>query len=175
MYMSKKNAAIKFEHFLERFPEIDLPVTLGEETHHHFSRKNKPLPAAMIRQFIAPLEDQIDELTEFISCFRIRKTSKFSAIVYWRASLMTYQYVLATFTDKGLLIDKKVIAGTFFDGHTLTQSVATIDEDWIISIASGQSERNDVNYNAATSTAYQLELLPDGKIVSAVPRDEESA
>ena len=163
--MKQKQQNIKFDHFLEKFPEIDFPITLGEDTHHSFSQKNDPLPALMINRYILPLEEGIDELTEFVPCFRIINTKNFHAIVYWRAGLMNYQYVLATFTQKGLLIDKHVIAGTFSDGRVLTQSVATIDEDWIISIASGQSLNESADYDAATSTAYQLELLPDGKIV----------
>jgi hypothetical protein len=156
---------LKFAHFLDKFPEIEPPVTLGEETHHHFSRNNQPLSDQMIREFIFPLEEDLDELTEFVPCFKILGTKNFYAVVYWRAGLMNYQYVLVTFTEKGLLIDKRVIAGTFSDGQVLTQSVANIDEDWIISIASGQSEGASTDYNATDSTAYQLELLPDGKIV----------
>jgi hypothetical protein len=163
--MDQKEKNIKFAHFLEKFPEIDMPITLGEETHHHFSRDNDPLPALMISRYILPLEEDLDELTEFVPCFRIMGTDLFHAVVYWRAGLMNYQYILTTFTEKGLLIDKHVIAGTFSDGKVLTQSVATIDEDWIISIASGQSELESTEYTAASSTAYQLELLPDGKIV----------
>lgn len=163
--MNPKQQSVKFVHFLEKFPEIDMPITLGEETHHHFSRNNDPLPGLMISQYILPLEENLDELTEFVPCFSIKGTDNFHAIVYWRAGLMNYQYILAAFTKKGLLIDKRVIAGTFSDGKVLTQSVATIDEDWIISIASGQSENESTEYTAASSTAYQLELLPDGKIV----------
>ena len=163
--MNHKQPNLKFAHFLDKFPEIELPVTLGEDTHHYFSRNNEPLPDQMIQEFIFPLEEDLDELTEFVPCFKILGTKNFHAIVYWRAGLMNYQYVLVTFTEKGLLIDKRVIAGTFSDGQVLTQSVATIDEDWIISIASGQSEGISTDYNAASSTAYQLELLPDGKIV----------
>ncbi len=164
--MKQKTDKIKFEHFIEKFPEIDLPITLGENTHHQFSGQNPPLPALMIERFVLPLEKDVDELTEFVACFRIKETSNFHAIVYWRAGLMNYIYTLATFTQKGLLIDKRVIAGTFSNGQLLTQSVATIDEDWLIVIASGQSDSSAAEYDASTSTTYQLELLPDGKIVN---------
>lgn len=165
-----KQKSVTFAQFLEKFPEIPPPITLGEETHHHFSNNNDPLPDLMVRQFILPLEEDADDFTEFVPCFRIMATNKFFAVVYWRAGLMNYQYTLATFTEKGLLIDKRVIAGTFSDGKVLTQSVATIEDDWVISIASGQSgiDMELADYDAATSTAYQLELLPDGKIVPVV-------
>ena len=164
--MNPKSTSVQFDHFLEKFPELDLPITLGEETHHHFSNQNDPLPGLMIEQFLAPLESNVDEFTEFIACFRFIDTKNFHALVYWKAGLMDYTYTLVTFTTKGLVIDKRVIAGTFSDGKVLTQSVATIDEDWGILIASGQSSSNENEYDASSSTAYNLELLPDGKIVN---------
>lgn len=162
----RKNQKINFSGFLKKFPEVELPATLGDETHHQFSQENEPLPALMVEQFILPLEETpMDEFTEFIACFKIPETHEFHALVYWRAGLMNYQYKLATFTKKGELIDKRVIAGTFSDGNTLTKSIATIDEDWEIFIISGQAGTDrQKNYDASTSTAYKIELLPDGKI-----------
>ena len=49
---------MSFSHFLEKFPEVELPITLAEEAHHAFSQKNEPLPPLMIEQFILPLEEQ---------------------------------------------------------------------------------------------------------------------
>lgn len=145
-----------------------MPVTLGDESHHEFSRRNDPLPTRAIEQYIEPLEPPETEqgLTEYIACFRIPDTHEFIAVVYWRAHLMDYRYKLATFTKSGRLIDTQIIAGTFSDGKTLTRSVATINEDWEILIVSGQSEvgRED-KYDASSSTTHQLELLPDGTIV----------
>lgn len=165
--MSKTD--ISFDHFLERFPEVKLPVTLGEDSHHDFSRSNEPLNKLMIQQYILPLDDgPVDEYTEFIACVRIPETYEFHAIIYWKAGLMTYQYSLVTFTKKGLLIDKRVIAGTFSDGKMLTKSMATIDEDWIIYVVSGQASSSKSAYDASSSTAYKLELLPDGKIINII-------
>jgi hypothetical protein len=165
--MSKTD--ISFDHFLERFPEVKLPLTLGEDSHHDFSRSNEPLNKLMIQQYILPLDDgPVDEYTEFIACVRIPETYEFHAIIYWKAGLMTYQYSLVTFTKKGLLIDKRVIAGTFSDGKMLTKSMATIDEDWIIYVVSGQASSSKSAYDASSSTAYKLELLPDGKIINII-------
>ena len=159
---------INFNHFLEKFPEVDLPITLGEETHHVFSNQNDPLPVAMIEQFILPIEEEpADDYTEFVPCMKIANTGDFYAIIYWRAGLLNYQYRLATFTKKGEYIDKRIIAGTFSDGEALTTSVATIDEEWAIFVASGRSGDSLLAYDAASSTAYQLELLPDGKIINS--------
>ena len=163
----KKPPKVKFPHFLEKFPEVVLPVTLAEEAHHAFSWNNDPLPALMIEQFILPLEDrETDDFTEFVPCMRIPDTNEFHAVIYWRAGLMNYQYTLACYTKKGELIDKRVIAGTFSDGQALTASVATIDEDWIISVVSGEAGAGQKLYDPSSSTAYQLELLPEGRIVN---------
>ena len=108
-----------------------------------------------------------DENTEFIACFRLDGLKDIHAIVYWKASLLNYNYVLVTFDKAGNLLDKRVIAGTFYDGERLTQSVANIDEDWLISIASGQSKTHTSGFSATERTAYQLELLPDGTIINA--------
>jgi hypothetical protein len=158
---------VDFRHFLEKFPEVELPITLGEEAHHDFSLTNDPLPTLMIAQYIDLIEGgESDELTEFIACFQIPETGEFYAVVYWKAELMAYQYVLATFSKKGVLIDKRTIAGTYSDGKTLTQSVATIDEDWTIHIVTGQTAVERRVYDASSSTAYELEILPDGQIVN---------
>ena len=163
--MEKKE--VSFDYFMEQFPEIELPITLGESSHLDFSKANQPLNLEVVRQHILTIEDlPADEFSEFIACFKIPETYEFYAIVYWRAGLMNYLYTLVTFTKKGILIDKRVIAGTFSDGELLTQSVATIDEDWVIVVVSGQVSSSDSTYDASTSTVYKLELLPDGKIVN---------
>ncbi len=170
MDQPKRQPKVSFSHFLEKFPEIKLPVTLGEEAHHAFSQKNDPLHPAMIEQFILPYEEvPADEFTEFVPCMRIPDTHDFHAIIYWRAMLMAYQYTLATFTKKGELIDQKVIAGTISQGETLTTSVATIEDDWTIYIVSGQTAQGRPgHYDPTQSTANKFELLPEGQITETV-------
>lgn len=162
---------VSFSHFLKKFPVVELPVTLAEEAHHAFSSKNGPLPALMAEQFVLPLEGQAaDDYTEFVPCMKIPETGEIHAVIYWRAGLLNYQYTLACFTQKGELIDKRIIAGTFSDGEVLTSSVATIDEDWTIYVVSGQVKSDEKDYDPSSSTAVKLELLPEGKIVNL---DEE--
>ncbi|MEM1218180.1 MAG: hypothetical protein AAGH79_04685 [Bacteroidota bacterium] len=170
--MAKSNQKISFQQFLEIFPELELPVTLTEETSSDFGNNNEPFPALMIDAFLTPLQEMIEDpsVTEYIPCFRIPDTYEFHAVIYWKASLLTYQYAMATFTKKGELIDHRIIAGTYFDGKTLTQSVATVDKDWTIYVVSGQTEdTNELSYDASTSKAFNLELLPDGNITDASP------
>ncbi len=158
----------RLDALLEFFPTVQLPVTLTDETHLEFSSANEPLPALLIEQFILPYElEEFDDMTEYIACFRIPETHDFHAIVIWRAGLMSYTYSLMTFTKKGELIDKRVIAGTFYDGTHLTQSVATIDEDWEILVMTGQTIGNE-RYNPANSRVTRLELLPEGQIIENI-------
>jgi hypothetical protein len=159
----QKELKISFDHFLEIFPEIDLPITLSDDSAIEFSKKNDPIPALMIGQFI---DAEQDDFTEYIACLRISKTDDFHAIIYWKAALLSYQYVLATYTKNGQLIDKSVIAGTYSDGKSLTKSVATIDEDWIIYIVSGQTAADAPTYDPSTSNAFNLELLATGEIIT---------
>ncbi|RMG86030.1 MAG: hypothetical protein D6714_04885 [Bacteroidetes bacterium] len=164
-----KSLQVKFQYFLEQFPIIELPVILGDETHHLFSKNNEPLKPLLIEQYIAPIEGEMpDDLTEFVPCFKIPDTLDFHAIVYWKAGLMNYHYVMATFDKAGNLIDRRILGGTYSDGKTITKSVATIDADWMIYVVTGQIEGSDTVYDAASSKAFDLELLPDGRIVQSI-------
>ena len=160
-----KAPAIRFSDFLARFPEVDLPITLADDLHHTFSAENAPLSAEMVAQFIQPAEPQEpDELTEFIAGFRLKETFDVHALVYWRAGLLDYQYIMLTFDKKGTVIDRRVLGGTHVDGQIVTKSVATIDPDWTIYVVTGQT-LNDAVYNAGESRTFELELLPDGRVV----------
>ena len=161
---------VDFKYFLGKFPKIDLPITLSEDSHFDFSRVNEPLPLEMIQQYLINPKDQVeldDEYGEYIACFQLKKTEKFHAIVYWKATLLNYQYVMLTFSPKGTLIDRSVIAGTKVENNTLIRSVATIDEDWIIYVMAGVSATTEDAYDAASSKSFHLELLATGKIISA--------
>ena len=158
---------VTFKQFAAQFPAIKLPVVLSEDTHHLFSQQNTPIPEVMINKFIEPIEGvDEDELTEYVACFRLPDTGPLTAIVYWKAGLLNYEYVLATFDKKGDFVDKRVIAGTFSDDEVLTQSVAQIKEDLSIIITSGQSELAQSDFDASSSTAYVLQLQLDGHIVN---------
>jgi len=160
--MNKKIGKLKFKDFLTKFPLIELPVTLGNDSHHLFSSTNEPLNLLFIENYISLMEGAIeDEYTEIVPCFTIPDTFDFHAIVYWKAGLMDYQYIMATFTKDGVPISRKVIGGTFSDGKNIAQSVSTIDSDWTIHIVTGHSSLGE-EYDAAKSTAIEVELLPDG-------------
>lgn len=156
-----------FEEFLNSFPPVELPFTLGEDTHLLFSKENDPIPGAIIAEFILPLEgeEETDEVTEYIACFALPTPKQYHAIVYWKAGLLNYEYKLFTFDTKGNVIDQKVIAGTTYDGIELTQTMAAIQEDLLIYLVSGQSQLVYEEYTAANSTANRLQITEEGKIV----------
>lgn len=156
-----------FEDFLNCFPPVELPFTLGEDTHLLFSKENDPIPGVVIAEYILPLEgeEELDEVTEYIACFALPASKNYHAIVYWKAALLNYEYKLYTFDTKGNLIAEKVIAGTTYDGIELTQTMAAIQENLLIYLVSGQSQLVKEEYAAANSTANRLQITDEGKIV----------
>jgi hypothetical protein len=154
----------EFIDFVEKFPPVTMPITLGEDTHHVFNAENLPLPDALLAQYIFPYEPTPpDEYTEYMPCFAIDCDEPYIAVVWWRAGLGTYDYILATYTEKGEAIDRKIIAFTHLDGQQVRRAVATIDEELVIHIAEG-STADDDEYDATSSRTAQVEIAPDGKI-----------
>ncbi len=166
--MAERLAHIDFEHLLDFFPLIELPATIGEDTHEAFSQNNEPLPVRVIAQFIQPTEpDEIDEsVTEYVACFALPPADHYAGIVYWRAGLLDYQYVLLTLDPRTEeMIDRRVIAGTTVVDGELVQSSCAISEDLLIYIVSGQGSLEGYDYSAARSTANRFQVTERGKIV----------
>jgi len=157
--------ATTFRHFLDKFPKVNLPQTLSEEDARIYSKDNEPLPDKLIQEFILPNDTEVDDLTEFVPCFKLADTKDFHAVVYWKAGLMNYQYTMLTFDKSGKAIDKKTLAGTISNGIAIVRSVARIDNDMSIYIMSGHTDRDETHFDAAESTTVELELLPDGKMM----------
>lgn len=147
------------------FPEILLPITLSEDLALVFSAENRALPDTLISETIG-LWEKLDEFTELIPCFNLTLETKHHALVYWKGSLMSYEYVLVTFSENLDLISKKVIAGTISNGRTIKKSIANIDKELNINAVVGESLA-DSKYNPTNSKAYNFEILPDGVIVAS--------
>ena len=152
---------------LQFFPLIELPITLTSEVHHLFSKENKLLPSSLIRSFISEAEQE-DEFTEYVACFSLPATEHYQPIVFWKASLMSYEYILATYQLDGLMISNKVIAGTKSDGNSLLKRIATIDEEGLIIIAEGMGSLDERYYKADQSHTYQLEVTETGDILQTI-------
>lgn len=159
---NKKNITLK--EFLSFFPELELPITLTEESSLTFSMNNKTLPFEALATFILPQEDEHDDLTEYVPCFRLKDTPGIHAIVYWKAGVLNYEYKMLTLESDGKYIDHKVIAGTISNGESIIRTVSTIDEDWIIHSVVGEEKINTKTINTS-SEAFNLELLATGEII----------
>jgi len=154
---------ISFPNFLKMFPPVDLPVTLDEQSHLTFSRENKPLPPSLIEKYIIPHDKgDIDEFTEFIPCFRIEGQSEFHAIVYWKAMLMDYNYIMVTYDKKGEFIQSYHIGGTRSDGHQIARLLSTIHPNLQIDLAAGSSPLNADEYSPTDTKVFKIQLLPNG-------------
>ena len=166
---------VDFKNFLDRFPKIELPVTLRDDSHHDFEQ-NDPLQAQMITDFVAHYEAvEPDEFTEYIACFQLPQTRQlageeqpkkttFHAVMYFKASLLQYDFVLATYSPTGVMIDKKAIAGMKVVGDKVRQTVATIDEKFSIFTAEGAITEGDEFYDANATKPRRFEILEDGRL-----------
>jgi hypothetical protein len=154
-----------FETLLSYFPEVEPPVTLTDESIDHISANNDPLPSILVSKFIFDWEgEEGDEFTEFIPCLKFPPKEKIHSLIYWKASLMKYEYILVTTTHKGDLLARKSICGTLVDGDLIKKSVARIDEEGIIHIVAGAHTCEGI-YNAQHSQNFNMEIMDNGDIV----------
>jgi hypothetical protein len=154
---------VNFTNYLGRFPEIELPVTLRDDSNHDFEA-NPPLQDEMIEQYITRYEAvEVDDFTEYMACFQLPPSTKFQAIVYWKAGLLNYDFVIATHGKDGNMIDKKAIAGIKVVGQDIVRSIATIDSDLAINIAEGM-EINGGDFNADATKTRRFQILESGLI-----------
>ncbi len=162
-----KKKKISFTNFLSRFPEIDLPVTVTDETEREISTRHDPIPAAMVDEFLGTFfpSEFIDEFTEFVPCFKLKDTHKFHALIVWVAELTKKQFYLITFNEKGEALQSKIIGGMVMAGDKILRTAAHFDEDWLIHTVSGIEETSeDASINKETISTV-IELLSDGSIV----------
>jgi len=153
-----------FSEFLSFFPEVDLPITLSEETIEVFSRNNKVLPLEGIAEYIGQWEDIDDDTTEYIPCIQLPHQDDYIGIIYWRGAILQYDYYLVTLDKKGQLISRKSIASTKIDGEIIKRSVASIDNDLIINIVAGATQ-SELDYDPDQSQAFSMEVMPTGDIL----------
>lgn len=163
--MSKKKKELPFSEFLQFFPEVDLPITLSDDSTLEFSRRNKPFTDDALNDFIFTWDTEVDELTEFIPCCQIRASDAFHTIVYWKAGLNKYEYYLVTINKSGELINRKVISSTIIEESTIKKSLAHITEDLIIHIMAGAKNEQQLDYDPDMSKAFSMEILDDGNVI----------
>ncbi len=163
----KKIKAATFTHFINGFPELDLPIVLSEENLRSFSANNTPLSQILIETYIIPYEEEAgDEFTEYIPCFRIKNTINFHTIIYYKAELLKNTYIMVSFNKDGTLISSMVIGGMMVNEEHLIRSISTIEEDWKIYIVENTSLKEEEKFDPSASKAITLELLATGEIIS---------
>jgi hypothetical protein len=156
---------IKFDDFLQFFPEIQLPITLREDTYEELSVDIPPLPAVLIDYYILAQDEVDDGMTEFIPCFRLPEAEHYVGVVYWKAGLMSYEYILKTYTKDGEgVIDSHVIGGTVVNGTELIQSLAMIAADNSIYIATGALGNEEMDFDVSKNKTSTIEINDDGTL-----------
>ena len=120
---------------------------------------------------MADMDQDEEDMTEYIACNIIPDTKDYHAVVYWKGSLLTYEFILSSYTKSGVLIDKKVIAGLRSDGENVQRSVATIAEDLSIQIVVGELSASDKLYDPTKSQSMSMDLLTNGNIVFTPDED----
>jgi hypothetical protein len=159
---------MSFDQFLAHFPFVEPPFTITDESIESFRQTNDYLPDHLTQEWIVAIEGvETDEFTEFFPCLRLPSQDNFEAILYWKASLLRYEYILATFSKKGTLISRKVISGVLIRENLLIKSVANIDTDLIIHIMTGSFFHENL-IDTDENRPYSLEILPTGEIVTSI-------
>ena len=97
---------------LSFFPEIDLPITLSDDTLSQFNIHNEPIPGGLIAETIGLWEAIDEDFSEIVPCLSIDISDKAKAIVYWKGDLMRYDFKVATFNHQNELIAVKSISST---------------------------------------------------------------
>ena len=164
-----------FAEFIEFFPPLELPLSLLPDI-SQIPSTSLPLPGIMLDAYILPFEgDEVDEYTEYIPYGRIAETRGFHALIYWKAGVMQYEFILATYGSDGNLISHAIIAGLRSDEEGILHSVAVISEDLSITIAEGLSQEDETLLDISKTNTYQMAILPDGYISYEMNEEDKEA
>lgn len=161
-----------FTEFIEFFPELELPFSLLPDI-SQIPSHSLPLPEVLLETYILPFEgEEVDEYTEYIPFGRLASTKGFHALIYWKAGVMQYEFILATYTTEGELLSHAIIGGLRSDEEGLLHSVAVIHEDMSLTIAEGIAV-GDQPLNAEETNTYQMTIQPTGQIIYGAHEENE--
>lgn len=154
-----------FQQFIDFFPPVELPVTLTLDGHRDFEEVNDLLPGELAAAFISNEEEMPgEEFTEYLPCFRLPGDKEFISLVYWKATLLRHDFIIATYTKAGIPISRQVIAGTSSDGKTIVKKVATLQPDGSIDVIASQQAADDLHFDPSQTHELNYELMPNGFI-----------
>ncbi len=159
-----KQPTAQFAEFIEFFPELDLPLSLLPDV-SQIPVDPLPLPGTLQEAFILPFEaHEVDEFTEFVPFGRIASTKDFHVMVYWKASLLRYEYILATYSNEGVPLSHAIVGGIRYEEEGVLHSVAVLHEDLQIVIAEGLVDEQLLGMDPAQTQTYQMAISPEGII-----------
>jgi hypothetical protein len=159
-----KIPAGRFAEFLSFFPLLTPPFSLLPDL-QQIPSDPIPLPGLLLDEFILPFEgDETDDFTEYIPFGQIAGPRDFQAIIYWKAGVLRYEFILATYTAEGKPLYHAIVGGIRYEDEGTIHSVAVIHEDLRITIAEGMSEQDDQVVSPETQT-YQMAIRPSGEIM----------
>ena len=94
----KRLPTAQFAEFIEFFPPLELPLNLLPDM-SQIPSDPLPLPGVLQDAYILPFEsDEVDEFTEYVPYGRIAGTKDYYAMIYWKAGVLRYEFILATYT-----------------------------------------------------------------------------
>jgi hypothetical protein len=165
----------RFTEFIEFFPLLELPFSLLPDI-SQIPSASLPLPGVMLDAYILPFEgDEVDEFTEYIPYGRIAGIKDFHALIYWKASVMQYEFILATYTLEGDLLNHAIIGGLRSDQEGILHSVAIVNDDLSITIAEGLSIDEEESLDISKTNTYQMAIKPDGFISYELNEEDKEA
>ena len=160
----KRLPTAQFAEFIEFFPALDLPISLLPDV-GQIPSDPIPLPGILQDTFILPFEsDEVDEFTEYLPFARINGLNDYYAMIYWKAGLLRYEYILATYSKEGEPLSHAIVGGLRYEDEGVLHSVAVIHEDLSITIAEGIAESDDAGMNPDQTQTYQMAISPTGII-----------
>jgi len=148
---------------LEYFPEVELPVSLSFGSREAFADRNRPLPELLAAiSFDLWEEADPDEFTEYQPGFRFRH-GKHHALVYWKAALLQYAYVVVILDRQGLLLDKLVLAETDATSGTVRQGAALITAEAEIFTAESEMGSEDALGDPSQTMTERWVITDEGR------------
>jgi len=160
----KRLPTAQFAEFIEFFPALDLPLSLLPDI-SQIPADPLPLPGVLQDAYILPFEsDEVDEFTEYVPYGRINGTRDYYAMIYWKAGVLRYEYILATYSLDGDPLSHAILGGLRYEEEGVLHSVAVIHEDLSIIIAEGIAEGDQAGLDPEQTQTYQMAILPTGII-----------
>jgi DNA-binding Lrp family transcriptional regulator len=161
------NNTLDFESYLKRFTKVELPVQLDENSYQTINQLNEPLPDIIVSLFVDRIGKE-EDLAEYVPVFRLPDQNSFVLLVYWRAGILQYDYILVTYTQDGHRIDQKVISSIIFTSDLIHKSVAQFDAEGLITVVEGVEKVQTAELLADRSKHVFFEVLEDGTIQQSI-------